>query len=118
MTYKVIALPEVRLYLTDLIRILIEEKYFSFEDNAIGYVTDLVTEIEKDLPLKVRKPAPEYFLRYGEELFYSSFRKNRETIWYVFYTIHYDEILDTETFLIRYISNNHVIAQHLFDQNQ
>jgi len=118
MTYKLIALPEVRLYLTDLIRILIEKEYFSFEDNAIEYVTDLVSEIEKDLPAKVRKPAPAYFSRYGEGLFYSSFRKNRETIWYVFFTIHYDELLDTETFLIRYFSSNHVIAQHLFNQDQ
>ncbi|MBO7082409.1 MAG: hypothetical protein J6W30_01015 [Bacteroidales bacterium] len=78
MTYKVIALPEVRLYLTDLIRILIEKEYFSFEDNAIEYVTDLVSEIEKDLPTKVRKPAPAHLSRYGEGLFYSSFRKTEK----------------------------------------
>lgn len=116
MTYKVIALPEVRFYLTDLIRILYEKEYFSFEDNAKEYVTDLVSEIEKDLPFKVKKLAPELFSRYGENLYYSSFRKNRETTWYVFYTIHYDIPTDTATFLIRFISNNHVIAQHLFDQ--
>lgn len=116
MTYKVIALPEVRLYLTDLIRILIEKEYFSFEDNAIEYVTDLVSEIEKDLPNKVKKPAPTLFQRYGKDLYYSSFRKNRETIWYVFYTIHYDQLIDTATFLVRFISNNHVIAHHLSDQ--
>ena len=113
MTYNVIALPEVRLYLTDLIRILFEKGYFSFEDNAVEYVISLISEIEKDLPTKVRKPAPTYFSRYGEGLFYSSFRKNRETVWYIFFSIHYDEILDTETFLIRYISNNHVVAKHL-----
>lgn len=114
MSFIVKALPEVRLYLSDLIRILYEKEYFSFEDNAIEYVTDLVSEIEKELPFKVKKPTPESFLRYGENLFYSSFRKNRDTTWYVFYTIHYDEELDFTTFLIRYISNNHVIAQHLF----
>lgn len=114
MSFIVKALPEVRLYLSDLIRILYEKEYFSFEDNAIEYVTDLVSRIEKDLPFKVKKPAPESFLRYGENLYYSSFRKNRETIWYVFFTVHYDEENDTEIHLIRYISNNHVIAQYLF----
>ncbi len=114
MSFIVKALPEVRLYLSDLIRILYEKEYFSFEDNAIEYVTDLVSRIEKDLPFKVKKPAPESFLRYGESLYYSSFRKNRETIWYVFFTVHYDEENDTEIYLIRYISNNHVIAQYLF----
>ena len=34
-------------------------------------------------------------------------------MWYIFYTIHYDELFDTKTFLIRYISNNHVIAKYL-----
>lgn len=113
MTYNVIALPEVRFNLSDLIRILYEKQYFSFEDNAIEYVTDLVFEIKKDLPFKTRKPAPPFFSRYGKDMYYSGFRKNRETIWYVFYTIHYDEMFDTETFLIRYISNNHVIARYL-----
>ena len=113
MSIIVKALPEVRLYLSDLIRILFENEYFSFEDNAIEYVTDLVSEIETGLPFKTRKQAPNYFKRYGENMFYSSFRKNRETTWYVFYTIHYDEELNSTTFLIRYISNNHVIGQHL-----
>jgi len=113
MSFIVKALPEVRLYLTDLIRILYEKEYFSFEDNAIEYVTDLVSEIEKDLPFKVKKQAPDSFLRYGENLYYSIFRKNRDTSWYVFYTVHYDEELNTETYLIRYLSNNHVIAQYL-----
>lgn len=114
MSFIVKALPEVRLYLSDLIRIFYEKKYFSFEDNAIEYVSELISDIEKDLPFKVKKPVPESFLRYGENLYYSSFRKNRETIWYVFFTVHYDEGNDTETYLIRYISNNHVIAQYLF----
>ena len=113
MSITVKALPEVRLYLSDLIRILFEDEYFSFEDNAIAYVTDLVSEIETDLPFKTRKPAPNYFVRYGENMFYSSFRKNRETTWYVFYTIHHNKEQNSTTFLIRYISNNHVIGQHL-----
>lgn len=115
MSIIVKALPEVRLYLSELIKILFEKDYFSFEDDAIDYVTDLISSIEKDLPLKVRKKAPKYFHRYGKDLYYSSFRKNRETTWYVFYTIYYDKEIKTETFLIRFISNNHVIANYITD---
>lgn len=113
MTYKIVALPEVRLYLSELIQILYKEEYFSFEDSAIEYVTDLIADIEKNLPLRVRKPAPDFFRKYGDNLFYSSFRKNRQTTWYVFFTIHYDEVMDKQTYLIRFISNNHVVAKYL-----
>ena len=42
---------------------------------------------------------------------YASFRKNKETQWYVFFNTYRQdgEII----YLIRYISNNHVIAQFL-----
>lgn len=62
MSFIVKALPEVRLYLSDLIRILYEKEYFSFEDNAIEYVTDLVSRIEKDLPFKVKNQLQNRFL--------------------------------------------------------
>ena len=49
--------------------------------------------------------------RYGTDLFYSSFSKNKHTTWYVFYSVH---IIEGETiYLVRHLTNNHVIAQHL-----
>ena len=46
-------------------------------------------------------------------MYYASFKKNQQTTWYVFFTIHYDDASDTQTFVIKYISNNHMIAKYL-----
>lgn len=107
---KVIALPEVREYLMELINILYEKEYFGFEENAQKYVEELFLDIKTNLPQKLKKPAPPYFDRYGKKMLYSTFRKNKNTQWYVFFNVYQkDEI----TFVIRYISNNHVIAKYL-----
>lgn len=111
MIMKVIALPEVREYLTELIRILYEEEYFGFEENAHKYVEELFYDIKTNLPLKLKKPAPPYFDRYGKKMIYATFRKNKATQWYVFFNIYQKD--NEMTFVIRYISNNHVIAQYL-----
>lgn len=109
----VLALPEVRSYFAELMQILFDKGYFSFESDAIEYVTDLFADIEQNLPTKSKKPAPAHFQKYGKNLFYATFRKNRHTQWYVFFTIHTDAFSDAKTFLIRYVSNNHMVAQYL-----
>lgn len=68
MKNQVLALPEVRDYFSELIRVLYEKDYFSFESDAIAYVTDLFSDIEQNLPTKPRKPAPFYFERYGKDM--------------------------------------------------
>jgi len=113
MKFQVLALPEVRSYFAELMQILYDKSYFSFEANAIEYVTDLFADIEQNLPTKSKKPAPAYFEKYGKNLYYASFRKSKHTQWYVFFTIHTDTFSDTQTFLIRYVSNNHMISQYL-----
>ncbi len=45
-------------------------------------------------------------------MFYTSFKKNKHTQWFVFFNIYTDSLLDIRTFLIRYVSNNHVIAKY------
>ena len=55
---KVIALPEVREYLMELIQILYKKEYFGFEENAQKYVEELIFDIKNNLPLKLNKPAP------------------------------------------------------------
>lgn len=112
MKFQVLALPEVRSYFSELMQILYNEGYFSFEASAIEYVTDLFTDIEQNLPTKARKPAPVYFERYGKNLYYACFMKSKRTQWYVFFTIHTDSFSDTQTFLIKYVSNNHMVSQH------
>ena len=108
---KVLFLPEVVNQFLELAEILYNEGYLGFKDSAIYYSQQLFLDIQKNLPIKVAKEAPAYFERYGTDLFYSSFSKNKHTTWYVFYSVH---ILDGETiYLVRHLTNNHVIAQHL-----
>ena len=47
---KVIALPEVREYLMELIQILYKKEYFGFEENAQKYVEELIFDIKNNLP--------------------------------------------------------------------
>ena len=108
---KVIFLPEVREYFNILADILFDEKYFEFEENARQYVKELFDDIEVSLPGRWKKPAPEYFERYGKDMYYSGFRKNRRTIWYVFFT-KYEENGET-IYLVRHIENNHTATQYL-----
>ena len=68
-------------------------------------------DIKTNLPLKLKKPAPPYFDRYGKKMLYSTFQKNKATQWYVFFNVYQKD--GEITFIIRYISNNHVTAQHL-----
>ena len=108
---KVIALPEVRQYLKAVSHILYEKGYFGFLDSSEKYVEELVDDIKVNLPIKLHKPAPEYFNKYGENMEYASFIKNKRTTWYVFFEKYADngEII----YLVRYIANNHTIAQYL-----
>ena len=113
MKIKIVSLPEVREYLKDLIHILYEKEYFGFEESAIEYVEDLFEQITTTLPIRLKKPAPSYFSRYGKDMYYVTFKKNKATQWYVFFTTYIDQEQDEQIYLIRYISNNHVIAQYL-----
>ena len=111
---KVIALPEVEQYLEHLKYILFEYEYFSFEENAHEYVDTLFDDIITTLPLRRHKPAPPQFDRYGEGMKYAAFKKNRRTTWYVFFQTYED---DGEIYyLVRYIDNNHRIAQYFKTQ--
>ncbi|MDR0865612.1 MAG: hypothetical protein LBO74_11870 [Candidatus Symbiothrix sp.] len=108
---KVLFLPEIRGYFKELAKILYEKDYFGFEQNAIEYAEDLFNDIKESLPNKQCKKAPEYFNQYGENMYYATFKKNKNTQWHAFFNIMDDngEII----YLVRYISNNHVIARYL-----
>lgn len=108
---KVLALPEVRLYLQELTRVLYTQDYFGFEESAVKYVEELFNDIRTTLPSRSKRSAPAYFDRYGKKMYYAVFRKNKNTQWYVFFTIYADK--DELIYLVRYISNNHMIAQLL-----
>ena len=108
---KVIFVPEVFDYLESLIPILYHHGYFSFENDAVDYVEELIDDIQMTLPTRLHKPAPNYFDRYGKNMKYAVFKKNKRTTWYVFFTTYWKN--GEKIYLIRYIANNHTIAQYL-----
>jgi hypothetical protein len=108
---RVIYLKKVRVYFKDLIPKLHELGYFSYVETAEKYVAEIFDEIEKQLPIQRRRPAPERFDKYGKGMMYIVIRKNRRTHWYVFFKTAQK---NGETiYRVRYIANNHVIAQYL-----
>ena len=110
---KIFAVPEVIEYLEELVDILYEKEYFSFEDTSIAYVVDLFEDIMTNLPAKQHKPASRHYDKYGKEMYYAAFVKNRHTTWYAFFT-KYEKQGET-IYLIRYIGNNHTEAHHLYE---
>ena len=108
---SVLFIPEIIDYFLDLAEILYDKEYFGFIDTAIKYSDKLFEDIKNELPFKHKKEAPKYFDRYGKNMFYTIFKRNKNTSWYVFFNIYQTK---EETFyFVRYISNNHLIAQYL-----
>ena len=108
---NVIFLKKVRKQFESLVPVLYEYGYFSFLEDAQKYVDELFDDITENLPNRSYRPAPPYFDKYGKNMKYAAFKKNRRTTWYVFFKT-YNK--DGETILlVRYIANNHTVAQHL-----
>ncbi len=108
---KVLFLPEVVDQFLNLANVLHANGYFGFKEVAIDYAETLFNDIKSNLPHKIKKEAPDFFNSLGKELFYSLFPKNKNTTWYVFYSVH--EVDGDTVYLIRHLSNNHVIGHHL-----
>ena len=108
---NVMFLPEVREYYGYLEDILYDKGYFGFKESSRSYVKELIYDIKTTLPIRLHKPAPAYFNKYGKNLYYAMFPKNKNTQWYVFFTTYkeYGEII----YLVCYIANNHTVAQYL-----
>lgn len=96
---RIVFLPEVIDYFNELVTILYEKQYFSFEEYAYDYLESLLDDIRETLPLRPSKPAPTHFDRYGKGMRYVAFTKYK--------------VDDEAVYLIRHISNNHVSAQYL-----
>lgn len=110
---RVIFLPEVIDYFSDLIDILLDKNYLGTFPFAQHYVEELVDSITHTLPYKVHYKAPAYFNRFssGHALYYSVFSHSKHTQWYVFFTKY--RVENEDIFLVRHISNNHVDAKRL-----
>ena len=108
---KVLILPEVVNQFLELAETLYNKGYLDYKETAIAYSEQLARDIQSFLSIKVKKGGPSYFQRYGNDLFYSAFKHSRQTTWYVFYSIHEEE--GETIYLVRYITNNHVVSHHL-----
>lgn len=104
---KVFFSQKAIIYLSDLMEILYANGYFGFKDRAKKYVEELVHKIENSIDAMPKKKAPDYFSKYGDNLYYISYRKNKKTTWYFFFNI------KENGYYIEYIGNNHIIAQYL-----
>ena len=103
---KILYLPEVEIYLFDLIELLFSKNYFSFPEQAIDYVFKIRQYIESSITIAYKRKAPPYFSRYGESMSYFVYKANTNTSWYIFFQ------QKADTYLIRYITNNHMAAQY------
>jgi len=108
---NVIFLKKVRKQFESLVPVLYENGYFSFLEDAQKYVDELFEDITENLPNRSHRPAPPYFDKYGKSMKYAAFKKNRRTSWYAFFTKYLKD--GEEIYLVRYIANNHSVAQHL-----
>lgn len=104
---KVLFAPEVENDLFELVEILVQKGYLGTYDFAISYVEDLVHFIQTNIQKKIKIKAPAYFEQFGSDLWYISYRRNSNTTWYIFFS------QVEETYWVKYITNNHVISQHL-----
>jgi hypothetical protein len=93
---KIIIAFGVREKLFALIDILMEQEYFSFQDNAHDYVNEIIDFIYTIPHLRHKSTNSK---KYGS--FYCKFKANNRTTWFVTFDI------DGNTFLIKNIINNH-----------
>ena len=107
---KVLVIPEVAQYVESLIPVLYEKGYFVFKETAKKYMDDLYDDILTTLPIRLHKPAPKYFDKYGKDMEYAVFKKNKRTTWYVFFRIYQN--YGEDIYQVRYIANNHTVAQY------
>ena len=99
--------PEVEDDLYELIEILIEKEYLGTYPFAISYVEELIAYIQQNIHSKLKKKAPAFFERYGKDMQYITYQLNPNTNWYIFFSIVED------SYLVKYITNNHVSAQYI-----
>jgi len=91
----------------ELIDFLYQKEYFGFLYEAKEYVLEIEqyfkTEIPKLHRLGLSKKASLYFRKYGESLYFATYKRTKtQTTWYALY-----EVFDTNYFKVVHITNNH-----------
>jgi hypothetical protein len=106
-TIQVVFNENVKLLFFELIDTLYLKEYFGFLDEAKKYVSEIEQYFSTEIPILHRlglsKKAMPYFNKYGNNLFFASYRKTKpNTTWYAFY-----EIFDKRYFKVVHVINNH-----------
>ena len=100
---------DVLLFLDELTDILIDKGYFSFYEYSAQYIEDLVFYVNSNIALRYHKKAPVYFSKYGDNLFYITYQRSKQTTWYILFQ-------KTErSYFIRHITNNHSSEAQYFN---
>jgi hypothetical protein len=97
---KIEILPEVIIFLNELIELLFYKEYFGFEDTAQLYVQKIYDFFEYDLLNFPHKSTPIKLKKFGSN--YVFFRPNNRTTWYIFFE------KNNNRYLITHLTNNHI----------
>ncbi len=79
----IIYIPEVEVYLEDLVDVLFYEEYFGFEDAAQNYAEKIVHFIEESIQTFPPKKTPKELKNFGQN--YIFYKLTQRTTWYVFF---------------------------------
>lgn len=96
---EIIILDSVRTYMAGLVQTLFKKEYFSYEENALTYVNNLVDQIINELPGKKHYSTPLRLIKYGQ--FYAKLKGSKRTVWYAFFD------KKDNRYIIKHIANNH-----------
>ena len=100
---------DVLFFLDELTNILIDKGYFSFYEYSAQYIEDLVSYVNSNIALQYHKKAPIYFSKYGTDLFYITYQRNKQTTWYILFQ------KMEHCYFIRHITNNHSAEARYFN---
>ncbi|MCD8193403.1 MAG: hypothetical protein LUD74_02425, partial [Tannerellaceae bacterium] len=80
----------VKIYLEKLVNTLYIRNYFGFKEVAKQYVQSIIKEMQETIHLKPKRRTSRHFERYGRNLYYVFYPKNKRTTWYFFFTYHFN----------------------------
>ena len=99
----------VQAYFNELIEVLFDDKYFSYQENAIEYVQKLVLHINTNIENFPHKNTPKSLSKFGD--FYIFYNSNARTTWYIFFS------KKQNNYLIKHITNNHNFDSNILNTN-
>ena len=79
----IIYIPEVEVYLEELVDILFYEEYFGFEDAAQVYAEKIVPFIADSIETFPARKTPKELKNFGQN--YIFYKSNQRTTWYIFF---------------------------------